>query len=89
MRIEQPSLAPQNTDSDYRSEIWRMFGKDRSAYSGRAVVSDDEMSDDMDPGFEEIMKEERLAERQAKRDDRREAERLRLHAEAKAKRKAR
>ncbi|KAG6333675.1 hypothetical protein ID866_5418 [Astraeus odoratus] len=49
-----------------RSEIWKMFGKDRTTYMSRDIDSDD---DDMEADASAVMKEELRSTRLAKRED--------------------
>ena len=68
----------------YADEIWRMFGKKRDDY----VRHDDSDSDNMDVDPDEILREERRAERAARLEDDREEDRLRQAKETKQRRKA-
>ncbi|KAI6155088.1 SPT2 chromatin protein-domain-containing protein, partial [Pisolithus tinctorius] len=49
-----------------RSEIWKLFGRDRAAYVTRDIDSDD---DDMEADASAVMKEELRSSRLAKRED--------------------
>ncbi|KAI0690639.1 hypothetical protein BC835DRAFT_1363674 [Cytidiella melzeri] len=62
------------------AEIWKMFGKDRSAYVARDVFSDDE---DMEAGADEVEKEEKYSMKAARKEDELAAEEERRREEEK------
>ncbi|KAG8213458.1 hypothetical protein J3R82DRAFT_11975 [Butyriboletus roseoflavus] len=66
------------------SEIWKLFGKDRSSYIARDVLSDDE---DMEADASAVMKEEMRSTRLAKREDEIALEEEKRHEEEKRRRK--
>lgn len=54
--------------SNYRDEIWKMFGKDRKKYASRVVDSDD----DMEADAASVLQEELRSSKQAREEDLRE-----------------
>lgn len=68
---------------DYRSEIWKLFGKDRSSYVNDVVDSDDDMeADAMD-----LEKEELRSARLARKEDEQALREEKMHEHEKRKRK--
>ncbi|KIK91600.1 hypothetical protein PAXRUDRAFT_621660 [Paxillus rubicundulus Ve08.2h10] len=67
-----------------RSEIWKLFGKDRHSYVARDVLSDDE---DMEADADVVMREEMRSARLAKREDEQALEAEKRHEEEKRRRK--
>ncbi|KAF9223894.1 hypothetical protein BS17DRAFT_781364 [Gyrodon lividus] len=67
-----------------RSEIWKLFGKDRHSYVARDVVSDDE---DMEADADAVMREEMRSARLARREDDQAFEEEKRHEEEKRRRK--
>ncbi|KAF8841797.1 hypothetical protein BDN67DRAFT_989545 [Paxillus ammoniavirescens] len=67
-----------------RSEIWKLFGKDRHSYVARDVLSDDE---DMEADAAVVMREEMRSARLAKREDEQALEAEKRHEEEKRRRK--
>ncbi|PWZ01108.1 SPT2-domain-containing protein [Testicularia cyperi] len=71
--------------SNYREEIWKIFGKDRKAYASRVVDSDD----DMEADAESLLREEMQSAKQARQEDLREEQLERERERQKALRKKR
>ncbi|KAI0833235.1 hypothetical protein BC628DRAFT_1307504 [Trametes gibbosa] len=70
--------------NDISSEIWKLFGKDRSSYIQRDVYSDDE---DMEADAFDVEREEMQSMRIAKREDELAMEEERRHEEEKRRRR--
>ncbi|EPT01328.1 hypothetical protein FOMPIDRAFT_14044, partial [Fomitopsis schrenkii] len=93
-RPRSPSLTPSRSPSpapppkkravpaanDFSSEIWKLFGKDRSRYVAADVVSDDE---DMEAGASDLEREELRSARIARKEDELAMEEERRHEEEK------
>ncbi|KIM39396.1 hypothetical protein M413DRAFT_19846 [Hebeloma cylindrosporum] len=80
-----PPSKKHHLDSSFSTAIWSIFGKDRSKYTSRDVLSDDE---DMEVDATFLEREETISARIAHKEDLLEAEEERRRAEEK-KRKAR
>ncbi|KAI0734242.1 hypothetical protein C8Q72DRAFT_965721 [Fomitopsis betulina] len=65
---------------DFSSEIWKLFGKDRSRYVAADVMSDDE---DMEAGASDLEREELRSARIARKEDIQAMEEERRHEEEK------
>ncbi|KAF8557115.1 hypothetical protein OG21DRAFT_1475651 [Imleria badia] len=79
-----PKRRAPEPESALSSEIWKLFGKDRSSYIARDVMSDDE---DMEADASALMKEELRSARLAKREDEIALEEEKRHEEEKRRRK--
>ncbi|KAF9007545.1 hypothetical protein BDQ17DRAFT_1350856 [Cyathus striatus] len=71
-------------DHDISSTIWQLFGRDRTKYVSRDVLSDDE---DMEVDARILEQEEKLSMKVAKREDMAALEDERRHEEEKRRRK--
>ncbi|KIM84185.1 hypothetical protein PILCRDRAFT_818514 [Piloderma croceum F 1598] len=76
-----PEAASHN---DVKTEIWKMFGKDRNKYVGRDVMSDDE---DMEADATALEMEEYRSARMAKKEDEAALEEEKRHETEKRRRK--
>jgi protein SPT2 len=83
-RSHSPRAGPSVKD-----EIWELFGKNRSAYVGRDVLSDSEDDDAaMEAGASALEHEEKISERIARKEEREAEMEERRHEEEKRRRKA-
>ncbi|GBE88220.1 hypothetical protein BKA93DRAFT_820196 [Sparassis latifolia] len=76
--------APERGGSALGAEIWKIFGKDRTAYTARDVLSDDE---DMEADVRSLEFEEAQSSRIAKREEEAAIEEERRHEEEKRRRR--
>ncbi|KIJ67037.1 hypothetical protein HYDPIDRAFT_26446 [Hydnomerulius pinastri MD-312] len=79
-----PKRRAATPDDSIRSEIWKLFGKDRNSYIARDVMSDDE---DMEADVSAVMREEMRSARFAKHEDDLAMEEEKRHEEEKRRRK--
>ncbi|KAH0832891.1 hypothetical protein J3R83DRAFT_11843 [Lanmaoa asiatica] len=79
-----PKRRASEPESTFGSEIWKLFGKDRSSYIARDVLSDDE---DMEADASAMMKEEMRSARLARREDEIALEEEKRYEEEKRRRK--
>jgi len=77
-------LSPNPSSNSLRSEIWKLFGKDRTAYTQIDVLSDDE---DMEADALALETEELRSARVARREDQEALDAERRHEEEKRRRK--
>jgi len=69
---------------DYRSEIWKLFGKDRSSYVNNTVDSDE---DDMEADAMDLEREEMRSARLARKEDEQALREEKMHEHEKRKKK--
>ncbi|KAH7884489.1 hypothetical protein F5I97DRAFT_1889869 [Phlebopus sp. FC_14] len=79
-----PKRRGTSPEDSIRSEIWKLFGKDRTSYIARDVLSDDE---DMEADASAVMREELRSTRLARHEDDLALEEEKRHEEEKRRRK--
>jgi len=80
----RPSKRAAGASSGIQDEIWKIFGRDRSKYMSRTVLSDDE---DMEADMTALEREELASARMARKEDLEAEEEERRHEEEKRRRR--